>query len=184
MSFNIIAIEPFDKQLKRLCKKHISLKKDVTELEEQLSKNPFIGSSIGSGCYKIRLAITSKGKGKSGGARIITHVFIQKNIVYLIADPMFRRGAIAKPRRCLHDTRALDRRPADFGEGCPIGVGPLCRAGAVAAGAPGAAGGAGARCAGDARVWLVGAQGRVPARPGSALRRRQGARAPMAADGR
>ena len=84
MSFNIIAIEPFDKQLKRLCKKHISLKKDVTELEEQLSKNPFIGSSIGSGCYKIRLAITSKGKGKSGGARIITHVFIQKNIVYLI----------------------------------------------------------------------------------------------------
>ena len=40
---------------------------------------------IGHDCYKIRLAIASKGKGKSGGARIITHVYVAFNAVYLIS---------------------------------------------------------------------------------------------------
>lgn len=52
----------------------------VMELEE----NPEMGISIGHNCYKIRLAITSKGKGKSGGARVITHLVFKDNIVYLL----------------------------------------------------------------------------------------------------
>lgn len=36
-------------------------------------------------CFKIRLAITSKGKGKSGGARIITHVQVAANSVFLLS---------------------------------------------------------------------------------------------------
>ena len=35
-------------------------------------------------CYKIRLAIKSKGKGKSGGARIITHLHVTDSTIYLI----------------------------------------------------------------------------------------------------
>ncbi len=40
---------------------------------------------IGNHCYKIRIAIASKGKGKSGGARIITHVKVVKQHVFLLS---------------------------------------------------------------------------------------------------
>jgi hypothetical protein len=43
-----------------------------------------LGTSLGKNCYKIRIAITSKGKGKSGGARLITYVRITKNKVFLL----------------------------------------------------------------------------------------------------
>jgi len=46
------------------------------------SKNS--GTPIGNNCYKIRLAISSKGKGKSGGARVITYLYIQTGTVYLL----------------------------------------------------------------------------------------------------
>ena len=46
--------------------------------------DPKIGKPIGNNCYKIRLAIKSKGKGKSGGARIITYVYVSETIVYLL----------------------------------------------------------------------------------------------------
>jgi hypothetical protein len=49
-----------------------------------LETNPQIGVPLGDCCYKIRLAITSKGKGKSGGARVITHTVVINNIVYLM----------------------------------------------------------------------------------------------------
>jgi hypothetical protein len=39
---------------------------------------------LGKDCYKIRLSIKSKGKGKSGGARIITCVKVIDGNVYLI----------------------------------------------------------------------------------------------------
>ncbi len=69
MSFNVIVTEPFERKLKRLAKKHKSLKADLVLLIEQLAENPTLGTPIGKECYKIRLSITSKGKGKSGGAR-------------------------------------------------------------------------------------------------------------------
>ena len=50
-----------------------------------LSADPFEGTPIGQNCYKIRLAISSKGKGKSGGARVITYVYVEGKIVYLLA---------------------------------------------------------------------------------------------------
>lgn len=75
----------FEREFKALFKKHRSLKSDLTELIEQLEQNPKIGTEISHGCYKIRLAITSKRTGKSGGARVITHVRIFENSVYLIS---------------------------------------------------------------------------------------------------
>lgn len=85
MSYNIVTIPPFDRQLKRLIKKYPSLKKEVAQLGQQLSENPALGTGLGNDCYKIRIAIASKGKGKSGGARVITHIHIQGKSVYLIA---------------------------------------------------------------------------------------------------
>lgn len=85
MKYNVLAISPFDKQLKRLAKKFPSLKTEFAALINELEINPTKGVSLGNNCFKIRLAIASKGKGKSGGARIITHFYIENNTVFLLA---------------------------------------------------------------------------------------------------
>lgn len=72
MKVTISTIEEFDRQARRLAKKYKSLKADLMILQEEIMDNPFIGSDLGSGIRKIRLAIASKGKGKSGGARVLT----------------------------------------------------------------------------------------------------------------
>jgi hypothetical protein len=48
-----------------------------------LESNPESGTSLGNNFYKIRWAISSKGKGKSGGMRIITYIKILQNTVIL-----------------------------------------------------------------------------------------------------
>lgn len=84
MSFEILATNPFERKLKRLAKKYKSLSADLSELYAHLAETPTMGDVLGNDCYKIRVAITSKGKGKRGGGRLITHVHVCKNIVYLI----------------------------------------------------------------------------------------------------
>ena len=85
MVFDVYTIAYFDKQFKRLTKKYPSLKLEIHQLIKLLKSEPKTGFSIGNDCYKIRLAISSKGKGKSGGARIITYVTISKNNIYLLS---------------------------------------------------------------------------------------------------
>lgn len=53
------------------------------ELLKSLTNNPEQGTALGNGFYKIRVAISSKGKGKSGGARVITYVKVTATTVYL-----------------------------------------------------------------------------------------------------
>jgi hypothetical protein len=69
MSYNVKTIAVFERQAKRLVKKYASLKKELWELSQQLSEVPEMGIPLGSNCFKVRIAIASKGKGKSGGAR-------------------------------------------------------------------------------------------------------------------
>ncbi len=76
---------PFDKQLKRLAKKYPSLKIEFAELIETLELQPEQGLPLGNNCFKIRMAIASKGKGKRGGARVITNVLISETTVFLLA---------------------------------------------------------------------------------------------------
>ena len=66
-------------------KKHRSLVDELRKLEDELRQNPTMGTPIGHSCYKIRLAIKSKGKGKSGGARVITYYYIHGETVYLLS---------------------------------------------------------------------------------------------------
>jgi mRNA-degrading endonuclease RelE of RelBE toxin-antitoxin system len=84
MKFKVIVTENFERKVKRLAKKYRSLKTDLKPVFDQLSDNPNLGTSIGNDCYKIRLSVSSKGRGKSGGARIITFVRFVKGTVYLI----------------------------------------------------------------------------------------------------
>lgn len=85
MSYNIIATPEFLKEAKKLGKKYRSLKEDLAVLIEELQQNPTLGTALADNCYKIRLAIKSKGKGKSGGARVITHLFIENETIYLLS---------------------------------------------------------------------------------------------------
>jgi hypothetical protein len=85
MSFNVQTIAEFEKAFKKLLKKYPSLKNDIYKLVLNLEENPFIGTALGNDFYKIRLSITSKGKGKSGGGRVITCVKIVQHTIYLAA---------------------------------------------------------------------------------------------------
>ncbi|MEJ7829112.1 MAG: type II toxin-antitoxin system RelE/ParE family toxin [Segetibacter sp.] len=85
MSYNIIATAVFKRELKRLSKKFHSLKNEYAALIETLEQDPLQGTPLGNNCYKIRLSIESKGKGKSGGARIITNIVIENETVYLLS---------------------------------------------------------------------------------------------------
>ena len=85
MSYEVIATQRFRRDIKALVKKYPSLKKEYEELINNLSENPQLyGTSLGNNCYKIRVAIASKGKGKSGGARVITHIVVKDKIVFLL----------------------------------------------------------------------------------------------------
>lgn len=56
-----------------MAKKYKSFVKDYDDFLDSLEKNPFQGTSLGMGVHKTRMAIASKGKGKSGGARVLTY---------------------------------------------------------------------------------------------------------------
>jgi mRNA-degrading endonuclease RelE of RelBE toxin-antitoxin system len=83
MSFKVENTQRFAKELKRLIRKYPSLKAEFIELVFSLERNPTQGISIANGFYKIRISIASKGKGKRGGARVITYIKIIDEIVYL-----------------------------------------------------------------------------------------------------
>ena len=85
MSFEIATTHTFLKGLKSLAKKHSSVKQDVKELGELLKSDPTQGTPLGKDCYKIRMAISSKGKGKTGGARVIACVKVVRETVYLLS---------------------------------------------------------------------------------------------------
>ena len=85
MNFSVKVTSNFKREVKKLFRKHRSLKDDLDKLINSLEQRPSQGTSIGHNCYKIRLAIKSKGKGKSGGARVITHVHITGTTVYLLS---------------------------------------------------------------------------------------------------
>jgi hypothetical protein len=84
MSYKVQSIAIFEKQAKKLIKKYPSLKAEIFEIIQALKINSNLGISIGKNCFKIRIAIASKGKGKSGGARIITNFVIQENTIFLL----------------------------------------------------------------------------------------------------
>ncbi|MCF8294779.1 MAG: type II toxin-antitoxin system RelE/ParE family toxin [Bacteroidales bacterium] len=84
MSFNVKTISVFERQAKRLIKRFPSLKKEIRKLISELSEEPKKGTPLGRNFYKVRISIASKGKGKSGGARVITHLVFKDETVYLL----------------------------------------------------------------------------------------------------
>ncbi len=85
MSYKISLTDTFERQSKRLAKKHPSLKNDLVAFRATLLEDPTQGAALGRDCYKVRLAISSEGRGKSGGARVITCVKVVGETVYLLS---------------------------------------------------------------------------------------------------
>jgi len=84
MNYKIDTIPVFDKQVKKLSKKYPSFKDDLIKLAISLSEKPIQGIPLGNDCYKIRMAISSKGKRKSKGARVLTHVYYSGKMIYML----------------------------------------------------------------------------------------------------
>lgn len=85
MSYEVIPTPAFSREAKALLKKYPSFGDDLAALVESLKETPVQGDAVFKNCYKIRLAVKSKGKGKSGGARIITFVRVVSERVYLLS---------------------------------------------------------------------------------------------------
>jgi mRNA-degrading endonuclease RelE of RelBE toxin-antitoxin system len=75
MNYDIIVTDNFKSVSKKLIKKYSSLKNQIEQIVNTLSDHPETGDHLGSGIYKIRLKISSKRRGKSGEARLISYVY-------------------------------------------------------------------------------------------------------------
>lgn len=84
MNYRIIPTPGFIKDAKRLVKKYPSLREELRLLNDALLKKPDLGTPLGANLYKIRLSIASKGKGKSGGARVVSYWVNQAEEIYLL----------------------------------------------------------------------------------------------------
>ncbi len=73
-------------EAKKLKKKYPNLKEDLEELRDSLKNDPITGhDSLGANCYKVRMELSDKPGGKSGGARVIIQVYIQDEKVHFLS---------------------------------------------------------------------------------------------------
>lgn len=84
MSCSIEVTAHFSKEAKRLAKKFPSLRQELALFFDEVAANPTLGTALGMDVFKVRLRISSKGKGKRGGARIITYFKRQAEVVVLL----------------------------------------------------------------------------------------------------
>lgn len=88
MNYRIELGSSFKQKFKRLRKKYHSLDKDLAQLADELRQNPAAGTDLGRGVRKVRMAVSDKGKGKSHGARVITHtaiISVEEGVITLLA---------------------------------------------------------------------------------------------------
>jgi len=93
MSNTVSPTPEFKRDLKPLSKKHKTLKETIQQLERDLIENPYLGESYGKGIYKVRLSDKSKGKGKSGGFRVLYyHLAITKEGIQMLLLNIFDKS--------------------------------------------------------------------------------------------
>ncbi len=79
-SVSVSVSDDFAREAKRLAKKYPSFKQDYLDFLESIKRDPLQGDEITKNIRKIRMAIKSKGKGKSGGARVITFNILTQEV--------------------------------------------------------------------------------------------------------
>ena len=86
----------FAKDVKRLAKKYKSLVSDLKSVLSEIQNDPDFGVDLGHGVRKVRLSISSKGKGKRGGARILSYkrIVVNDNYIKIVLLTMYDKNAI------------------------------------------------------------------------------------------
>lgn len=85
-SYKVIPTDIFIAEAKKLAKKYPNIRNDFYELQKQLKTDPITGhDALGQDCYKVRMAISDKNQGQSGGARVIIEVKIIDKVVYVLS---------------------------------------------------------------------------------------------------
>ena len=82
LNYKVQMLAVFEKQLKRLVKKYPSLKNEIAQLITSLKQNPEQGDYLGNHSYKIRIAIASKGKGKSAEQGLLHTLLLHKQLFF------------------------------------------------------------------------------------------------------
>ncbi len=86
----------FKRQFKRLAKKYHSIRSDYDDWLNEILQNPLVSDDLGGGVRKIRMAIADKGKGKSGGARILTlNVMVSDDGLNVTLLTIYDKGEIS-----------------------------------------------------------------------------------------
>lgn len=94
MKVNIILGAEFKKRARHLAKKYHSFIDDLDDFKKSLTDNPFQGTDLGQGVHKVRMSIASKGKGKSGGARVLTLVMLVSDDAEVTLLTIYDKGEI------------------------------------------------------------------------------------------
>ena len=86
----------FAKDVKRLAKKYKSLVSDLKSVLSEIQNDPDLGVDLGHGVRKVRLSISSKGKGKRGGARILSYkrIVVNDNYIKIVLLTMYDKNEI------------------------------------------------------------------------------------------
>lgn len=107
----VYTLPEFDRSLVRLSKKHRSLKAEYIDFLEKVENDGVQGVPLGSGIFKARLAVKSKGKGKSGGLRVISYNDV---IISLDGDVVLLIDIYDKNEFSTVDKKILQKRIADW----------------------------------------------------------------------
>ncbi|CAA6804816.1 MAG: RelE toxin of RelE / RelB toxin-antitoxin system [uncultured Campylobacterales bacterium] len=83
MSYEVLVVDEFKRNVKKLFKKYKFIKQDLLPLVSSLEKDAFIGTHLGSNIYKTRVKNSDLG-GKSGGYRVVYYTHLPKNRIYLL----------------------------------------------------------------------------------------------------
>ena len=107
----VYTIPEFERSLERLSKKYRSLKAEYLEFIEKIESDGVQGVSLGNGIFKARFAVKSKGKGKSGGLRVISYndIIVAYNGEVVILVDIYDKNEFSTV-----DKKMLKRRIADF----------------------------------------------------------------------
>jgi mRNA-degrading endonuclease RelE of RelBE toxin-antitoxin system len=85
-NYKVLTTDGFIKEAKKLKKKYPNIGEDFRKLSKELKHDPITGhAALGQDCYKIRMAISDKNQGQSGGARVIVEVKIIDKVVYILS---------------------------------------------------------------------------------------------------
>ena len=109
---DVVLLDNFKHDAKRLLKKYRSLRDELEQFIENTENEGAQGTPLGGGLFKARLAVRSKGKGKSGGMRIISY---QDIIISTKNDTVYLVAMYDKSEASTLDTRYINQILKKFG---------------------------------------------------------------------